>query len=279
MLGSAYGLTAVGFTLLFGVLQAFNFAHGQVVMVGAFLSLGLVRLGIPFPLAVVGTGIGGGILSLVIERVCFRPFRKASALVPMLSTIGMAIFLQSVGTQIWESEPTPYKVGVEVVTYRVGPVLISSVQIIIVVLTLALVLGLGYMIQRTKMGRGMRAIAESPEKARSLGISANPVIFLAFAVSGAIASIAGILVGLNTTIISAFIGLDVGLKAFVAVALGGMGSVYGAMLAGLILGFVETFVTGYFVASYKDALVYGLMLVVLLVRPSGLLGRIESRRV
>lgn len=279
MLGSVYALIAVGFTLLFGVLSVVNLAHGEVAMIGAFICLAIVRLGFPFPVAVVGTVVLTAILSVVIERISFRPFRKSSFLVPMLSTIGFSIFLQSVGTQLWGSDPTAYKVGVEVVTYHFGPVLVSSVQIMIVVVALALMLGLSYLINRTKIGRGMRAIAENPEIARSIGINPGPVIVATFAVSGPIAGIAGILVGLNSTAITAYIGLDLGLKALVAVVLGGMGNVYGAMIAGLILGFVETFVTGYFSTSYRDIVVYALLLLVLLARPEGLLGRIEMRRV
>ncbi|MCL5962224.1 MAG: branched-chain amino acid ABC transporter permease [Chloroflexi bacterium] len=279
MLGSVYGLIAVGFTLLFGVLGVVNLAHGEVAMIGAFLCLVVVRLGLPFLAAVVVVVVATAVLSVVIERVSFKPFRKSSFLTPMLSTIGISIFLQSIGTQLWGSDPTTYKVGVEVVTFKVGPVLISTIQVLIVVVALALMLGLSYLIERTKIGRGMRAIAENPEMARAIGINAGPVIVATFAVSGPIAGIAGIMVGLNITAITAFMGLEMGLKALVAVVIGGMGNVYGAMIAGLILGITETFVTGYFSTSYRDIVVYVMLLMVLLVRPAGLLGRLESRRV
>lgn len=279
MLGSGYALIAVGFTLLFGVLGVINLAHGEVMIIGAFLCLTMARFGLPFPAALLVGAIGAAALSVIIERVCFRPFRKVDILVPMLSTIGMSIFLQSIATRLWGADATSFKVGLEVVTYQIRGVGISSVHITTVLVALALMFALSYLVYGTKVGRGMRAIAENPERARSIGIKASPIIVLVFAVSGPIAGIAGILVGLNTFAITPFIGMEMGLKALVAVVLGGMGNLYGAMIAGLILGFVETFVTGYLSSTYRDAVVYALLLLVLLVRPEGLLGRIETRRV
>lgn len=279
MLGSVYALIAVGFTLLFGVLGVINLAHGEVAMIGAFLALAAARLGLPFPAALLVTIGGTAVLSLVVERLCFRPFRKVDILVPMLSTIGMSIFLQTVSTQTWGADATPFKVGLDIITFQVGEVQISTAHLIIVATAVALMLLLSYMIYGTKVGRGMRAIAENPEIARAIGVNPGPLIVLAFAVSGPIAGIAGILVGLNTYTISPFFGLEMGLKALVAVVIGGMGSVYGAMAAGVIIGFAETFTNGYLSSSYRDWAVYGLLLLVLLLRPEGLLGKIESRRV
>ena len=279
MLGAVYALIAVGFTLLFGVLGVVNLAHGEVAMIGAFLCLAAARLGLPFPAALLVAAIGTTVLSVAVERLCFRPFRKVDILVPMLSTIGMSIFLQTLSTQTWGADATPFKVGLEIVTFEVGQVQVSTAHIIIVATALVLMFLLTYLIYGTRMGRGMRAIAENTEIARSIGVNPGPLIVLAFAVSGPIAGIAGILVGLNTYTISPFIGLDMGIKALVAVVIGGMGSVYGAMIAGVIIGFAETLTTGYLSSSYRDWVVYGLMFLVLLLRPEGLLGRIESRRV
>lgn len=279
MLGSVYALIAVGFTLLFGVLGVINLAHGEVAMIGAFMALAAARLGLPFPAALVVAALGTMALSLVVERLCFRPFRKVDVLVPMLSTIGMSIFLQTVSTQTWGADATPFKIGLDIITFQVGEVQISTAHLIIVATTVVLMFLLSYLIYRTKVGRGMRAIAENAEIARSIGVNPSPLIVLAFAISGPIAGIAGILVGLNTYTISPFIGLDMGLKALVAVVIGGMGNVYGAMAAGIIIGLAETFTTGYLSASYRDWSVYGLLLLVLLLRPEGLLGKIESRRV
>ncbi len=279
MLGSVYGLVAVGFTLLFGVLGVINLAHGETAMIGAFLALTGARLGLPLPVAVVVAGAGTAALAVVVERVCFRPFRKADILIPMLSTIGMSIFLQRMASVTWGADVVAYKVGMEVITYQLGVVQVSSVHFIIVALALVLMFALSYLIYKTKVGRGLRAVAENPDIARSIGINAGPIIILAFAVSGPIAGVAGILVGLNTVNVSPFMGVEMGLKALVAVVLGGMGNVYGAMAAGVIIGFAETFTTGYLSSSYRDWVVYGLLLLVLLLRPEGLLGRIESRRV
>lgn len=279
MLGSVYGLVAVGFALLLGVLGVANLAHGEVAMIGAFVCLTMTRLGVPFPAALFATAMATAALSVVIERLCFRPFRKVDIMVPMLSTIGMSIVLQSAGARFWGSSATSFQVGLEVVTYTLGSVRISSVHFIIVLMALGLMVGLSWVIYRTKVGRAWRAIAESPGIARAIGINAGPVIVLAFAISGPIAGIAGILIGLNATAISPSFGLDMTIKAIVAMVVGGMGSLYGAMVAGLIIGFAETFTVGYLSAAYRDGFVYGLLLLVLLVRPEGLLGRLEQRRV
>lgn len=279
VLGSAYGLVAVGFALLFGVLGVANLAHGEVAMIGAFMCLTIVRLGVPFPAALLATAVATAALSVVIERLCFRPFRKVDIMVPMLSTIGMSIVLQSAGSRFWGSSPTSFKVGLDVVTYTLGPVGISSVHIIIMLMALALMFGLTWVVFKTKVGRALRAIAESPDIARSIGINAGPAIILAFAISGPIAGIAGILIGLNASIVSTTIGLDMVLKAIVAMVLGGMGNMYGAVAAGLVIGLAETFTVGYLSTAYRDGFVYGLLLLVLIVRPEGLLGRLEQRRV
>ncbi len=276
MLGSAYGLVAVGFSLLFGVLGVANLAHGEVAVLGAYLTLTLVKIGVPLPAAMIIAAIGGGAISVFIERVSFRPFRNVDILIPMLSTVGMVFILQTVFTQIWGADPVSYKVGLDIVTYDLGPVRVSTVHAIILVTAVALMMGLGYAVYGTKFGRGMRAIAESPDKARAIAINAGPIIVLTFAISGPIAAVAGVLVGLQQYALSPFFGLTLAIKALVALVLGGMTNVYGAMIAGLLIGLAETFTTGYLSGGIKDAVVYSVLIVVLLVRPEGLMGEPET---
>ncbi|TAK35614.1 MAG: branched-chain amino acid ABC transporter permease [Chloroflexota bacterium] len=278
-LGSSYALVAVGFSLMFGILRAANLAHGEVAMVGTFVCLTAARLGLPFPAALATGAIAAGVASLAIERICFLPYRKHDYVIPVLSTIGMSIFLQSIAIQLWGSDATLYKVGFPSVRYEIGPIGFTSVHIMIVVTTVVLMFALTYLVYRTKVGRGIRAIAENVEIARAIGIKPGPLIVLVFIISGPIAGIAGILVGLNNTAVSPFFGLEMTFKGMVAMFLGGMTNMYGAVLAGLLIGLVEVLMVGYFSANYRDGVVYALFILALLIRPQGLLGTVATRRV
>jgi branched-chain amino acid transport system permease protein len=278
MLGSTYAVVAVSFTLLMGVLNMLNFAIGEVFMLGAIFGLAFVKIGLSiymaFPLAMLCTGC----VSLVIERFSFRPLRNAPPLVPLLSTIGFSIVLQNTAENIWGSERAQFPEWMEPASFHLGPVFVSSTEVIILGAAVVLVLGLDLFVQKTRTGRGMRAIAESTETASILGVDANRIISSAFFVSGALAGASGILFALSFSIVSPFMGMEPGIKGIAAMIVGGMGNIRGAIGGGMLIGIIEVVSVGYFGALAKDFAVYGALFLALLIRPQGLLGTLQSER-
>jgi len=278
MLGSTYALIAISFTLLMGVLNMLNFAIGEVFMLGAIFGLTFVHLGLSihwsFLLAILCTGC----VCLVIERFSFRPLRHASPLVPLLSTIGFSIFLQNTAENIWGAERSQFPQWMEPIDFHIGPLLISSTQIIIFAAAVLLMVGLDLFIQRTRIGRGMRAVAENIETAGILGVDSNLIIAATFFVSGVLAGASGILFGLSFSIVSPFMGMEPGIKGIAAMILGGMGNIRGAIVGGMLIGIIEVLSVAYFGGLAKDFAVYGALFLALVIRPQGILGMIQSER-
>jgi branched-chain amino acid transport system permease protein len=279
MLGASYALVGVSFTLILGVLDMLNLAIGEVFMLGAFAGLTLVRLGAPLPLALAGAMLCGGVTSLVIERLAFRPLRHTSPLVPLLSSIGFSMLLQDVALNTWGSERAQFPASVAAASYELGPVLVSSVQVVVLGTAVVLMTVLQLLVRRTRIGRGMRAVAENPDVASLLGVESGQVIAATFFLSGALAGAAGVLVGLTFQLVSPFMGMEIGLKGVAAMVVGGAGNVAGAMVAGPLLGIAEILSVGYLSAAYRDVVVYGLLILILVVRPQGLLGAVQRERV
>jgi len=278
MLGSTYALIAISFTLLMGILNMLNFAIGEVFMLGAIFGLTFVNLGlsiyVAFPLAMLCTGC----VCLVIERFSFRPLRNAPPLVPLLSTIGFSILFQNTAENIWGTERSQFPQWMEPVDFHVGPVLISSTQLIILTAALLFMVGLDLFIQRTRIGRGMRAVAENIETANILGVDSNLIISTAFFVSGALAGASGILFGLSFSIVSPFMGMELGIKGIAAMIVGGMGNIRGAIVGGMLIGIIEVLSVGYFGALARDFAVYGALFLALVIRPQGILGMIQAEK-
>jgi len=274
-LGSTYSLLAIGFTLVLGLLQMLNIAHGDVFMIGAFLGLTFSLLGMPLYLALILAMIGAGLLAVIIERLCFRPLRKAHFLMPLLSTIAFGILLQNVATQMWGSEPSRYPQTMEIAQFHLGSVQISSIDIIILVVSLGFMIGIDLFVRKTRFGRAMRATSEKPQTASILGVDVNMVIIVAFFASGALAGIAGVLTALVYLQITPFIGIRQGLIGMVAMVIGGVGSLRGAMIGGLMIGIIEIMNDAYFTASYRDIILFGLFFVFIVFKPEGLFGAKE----
>jgi branched-chain amino acid transport system permease protein len=278
MLGSTYALIAMAFTILMGILDMLNFAIGEVFMLGAIFGLAFIHLGMPFYLALPLAIICCGIVSLIIERFSFRPLRHAPPLVPLLSTIGFSILFQNVAINIWGSERSQFPQWMEPVTFHIGPVLFSSTQIMFLALAVVLMVGLDLFIQRSRVGRGMRAVAESFETANILGVESNRIIMATFFVSGLLAGASGILFALNFAIVSPFMGMEPGIKGIAAMIVGGMGNLRGAIVGGMFIGITEVLSVAYFGASAKDFVVYGALFIALVVRPQGILGMVQAER-
>ena len=278
MLGASYALVAVAFALILGIFDMLNIAIGEVFMLGAFFGLTLVVLGFPFPAALLVAMVLAGLVNLVIERFAFRPLRGTPPVIPLLSSIGFSMLLQDTATNIWGSERTQFPPSIRALSFEVGPVLVSSVQVVILGTAVVLMVVLQLLLRRTAIGRGMRAVAENPETAGILGVDAGRVIVATFFASGALAGAAGMLVGLTFSVISPFIGIEIGLKGVAAMVVGGAGNIQGAMLAGPLLGIAEVLSVAYLGAAHRDVVVYGLLILVLVVRPTGLLGAVERAR-
>ena len=276
-LGSTYSLLAIGFTLVLGLLKMLNIAHGDVFMFGAFLGLSFAMLGMPLYLALVLAMLGAGIVAIIIERVCFRPLRKAHFLMPLLSTIAFGILLQNVTTQIWGSEPSRYPQTTEIAQFQLGPVLVSSIDIIILAVSLFLMVGIDQFVRRTRFGRSMRATSENPQQANLLGVDINRVIIFTFFASGALAGVAGVLTALVYSQITPFIGIRQGLIGMVAMVIGGIGNLRGAMIGGIMIGIIEIMNDAYFTAGYRDIILFGLFFVFIVFKPEGLFGTTEKQ--
>ena len=291
--GALYSLIALGFSMVYGVLKLLNFAHGDLYMVGAYIGFfviqifgGAADLSIAVPLLlvimfVVAAGLVGG-LGVAIERFAYRPLRDAPRIAPLITAIGVSFFLESSALLLFGAQFRVYNTS-EFISLnsgiRIGSVTIDSVQILVLVLGLVLMTGLRMLVNRSRLGKQMRAVAADREAAEMLGINVNFVITATFLLGSALAGIAGVMGGLLFNTVTSTIGFIVGLKAFTAAVVGGIGSIPGAMLGGLVIGVAESMVTGYISSTYTNLIVFGLLIVVMLVRPSGLLGRAQLQKV
>ncbi len=291
-LGSIYALIAIGYTMVYGIIGMINFAHGEIYMIGAYVGvlmltaltlLGLHAIPLVLMLTLAVSMLITSAYGWTVERLAYRPLRGSSRLVPLISAIGMSIFLQNyvmIGQGARDISMRPLIVG----GWRFGPpdgfqVYLSYMQVIIAVITVVCMILLTLYIARSRMGRACRACAEDREMAKLLGIDTDRVISLTFVLGAALAAVAGVLVGLYYGLINPFIGFIAGLKAFTAAVLGGIGSIPGAMLGGIVLGLAESFSSAYLSTQYKDVVAFSLLVLVLLFRPTGLLGRVEVDKV
>ena len=283
-LGAIFALLALGYTMVYGVLRFINFAHSDIFMVGAYLGYYAARL-------VPAHSIWGGLavlalamlacaaLGVLIERFAYRPLRGSATLNVLITAIGVSLLLENTGQQVCGATPRPFPELFPVRTYSLGGVFISSNQLVVIGLTLVLLFALRHVVLRTKIGTAMRAVALNRQAASLVGIDNDRVISFTFALGSALAAAGGILYALNYPSIDPLMGVLPGLKAFVAAVLGGIGNLPGAALGGLLLGVVETFVGGSAWSTYKDAIAFALLILILLFRPAGLLGRYTREKV
>jgi len=281
-LGSVYALFALGFTLIFGVLEIINLAHAAILAVGALLAYTFfTSLGASLVVALLGASIGTGLLGVVIDFAAFRPLRarRAGRLASLITSIGVALILVNLAQILWGAEPLSYPPGaVPLRFFTGGGLTVSLLQVIVLATTILLLIGLRLLLTRTKIGIAVRAVAESPATASLLGIPFDRVVVFTFFLSSALGGVAGVLVGmLLQGSVSPFMGNAYGLKGLAAIILGGMGDITGAVLGGLVMGIGEIMIVQYLNSSYRDGVAFGLLFLVLVVRPTGLLGQQRSR--
>lgn len=285
-LGGMYALIALGYTLVYGILLMINFAHSEMFMAGAYFgllflnilskisfftssALGLVLLYvIVFLLAMICTGL----LGMLTERFAYRPLRHAPRLAPLISAIGVSLFLQNAALLWISSRSIPFPVLFEVKTYKVGPANVSTLQILIVVSTIMLLILLDTFVSKTRIGKAMRATSQDRDAAGLMGVNINSVIALTFFIGPALGGAAGIFSGMYYGNIKYNMGFIPGIKSFTAAVIGGIGNLRGAMLGGFILGFIEAIAAGFLSSGYKDVIAFLILILVLIFRPGGLLG-------
>lgn len=283
ILGSMYALIAIGFSMIYGIVRLINFAHGDIFAVGAFVTLASVTLlDLPFPIALLVVIAAGALVGIVIERVAFRPMRGAPQVTGFIASLAVAIFIENLAVMTISAQPRSFLVP-EYLNALVasGAISIRVIDLVIVVLALVLMGGLVFVVQFTKLGVAMRATAENYDVARLMGINIDRMIMLAFAIGSALAAVGGLMWGSKYGQISPFMGLLPGLKAFVAAVIGGVGSIPGAVLGGYVLGLSEVLFVGLLppdFSGYRNAFVFGALILVLLVMPNGILGRNTETR-
>jgi branched-chain amino acid transport system permease protein len=273
MLGSTYALVAIGYTLIFGVLRLLHLAHGEVFMVGAFAGLQALLWWHFGPVGALLAGlVVSALLGMLLELVAFRPIRKRgnSHLAPIVSSIGAGLVLQEVMTKAFGAEQTPFPSALSKFAFSFGPVSVTGSQIFILAVAIVSMVALHFFVNYTRYGIAMRATSENLQVAAILGVNVDNVVLVTFAVASALGGIAGVLVGLNFNAISPYMGLEMGIKGMAVMLIGGLGSIYGAMVGGLILGIVEVFSVAYLESSLRDGFAFGLMILILIVRPRGL---------
>lgn len=280
-LGSVYALIALGYTMVYGIIGLINFAHGDVYMVGAFLGFFLAtKFKLNFLLVLILAMVGSALIGIVIERVAYKPLRNSPKIALLITAIGVSLLLEN-GVRLLVG-PNPRSYPEEVLTQKminIGSLQINNLQIIILVISITLALILQYIVFKTKVGKAMRAAAFNKDAALLMGINVDRIISLTFALGSALAGAGGVLVGILYSRIDPYMGIMPGLKAFIAAVLGGIGVIPGAMVGGLFMGLAETMTKAYVSTKLSDAIAFAILIVVLLIKPSGLLGKKVSEKV
>jgi len=288
--GSIYALIALGYTMVYGILRLINFAHGDIYMVGAFAAYFLARaMGVgtvveASPLVAAAVLLGSmaicAALGVLIELFAYRPVRRSSRITALITAIGVSLFLENAGIRLFGADPKffPQVIAPRTITLA-GGVMVTNHQITVVLVSVLLMVALTLFIQKTRTGKAMRAVAFNRDAASLMGIPVDRIITITFAIGSALAAAAGFLVGLTNPKIEPLMGIMPGVKAFVAAVLGGIGSIPGAMIGGLVMGISEYLVVGYISSTYRDAIAFVILIIVLLIKPTGLLGRNVTEKV
>ena len=279
-LGSIYALIALGYTMVYGIAKMLNFAHGDIIMIGAYAGIvAVAQLGLPPVLAVVLSVLVCVLLGVLIEHLAYKPLRQAPSLSVLITAIGVSYLLQNLALLIFGSQQKAYPTVLTLPTLQLGPVSIEGVTILTLVTTAVIMLALTFFVNNTKLGKAMRAVSEDKAAASLMGISVNRTITLTFAIGSALAAFASIFYGMTYVYIKPTTGAMPGIKAFTAAVFGGIGSIPGAMLGGILLGLIEQFSKTYISTLWADAIVFAVLVLVLVVKPTGLLGKKMNEKV
>ncbi|MDT2815586.1 branched-chain amino acid ABC transporter permease [Vagococcus carniphilus] len=279
-LGSIYALLALGYTMVYGIIKLINFAHGEVYMMGAFVGYFVTnqfKLGL-IPTLLIAMAVCS-VLGVLIEYLAYRPLRNSTRIAALITAIGVSFLIQSLMIYFIGADTRPFPQMIENKNYDLGLFTISNIQLMILTTSVVLMILLQFIVKYTKMGKAMRAVSVDADAAQLMGINVNHTISFTFAIGSSLAAAGGILIGLYYNSIDPMMGVAPGLKAFIAAVFGGIGIIPGAALGGFVIGIIETFVSALGFTAYRDAVVYGILIIVLLVRPAGLLGKNVKEKV
>jgi len=273
LLGSMYSLVAIGYSLIFGILNLLNLAHGEVFMIGGFVGLYVaVSLHQPILVSVMAAAAGAGLCGLLLEITCFRYIKKEYPMAPLLATVGFALILSNLASLVSGAEPRMFPMEIDLGYLQIGDLYISNLQLSMFVFAVLLMVAIDLIVKKTEIGRFMRAAAENVNLSRLVGIDIRQVTRIILILSSALGGAAGILVGMRMGKVSPFIGSTIGMKALAVMVIGGLTEVRGSMFTGLIIGVIEVLVVAYLSSAYVDGVVWVLLIMILLFRPSGLFG-------
>lgn len=279
-LGSIYALIALGYTMVYGIAKMLNFAHGDIIMVGAFtIIVSISTCGLPVWVALILSVVICTVLGVVTERVAYKPLRKSEPLTVLITAIGVSYLLQNLALLIFGSSQKSFPSIFDISSVHIGDLSMSGESVVTLAVTIIIMIALSLFINKTRAGKAMRAVSEDKEAAELMGISVNKTISLTFAIGSALAAVAGVFYGATYGFIGPYTGSMPGIKAFVAAVFGGIGSIPGAMIGGLLLGVLESLSKAYISTELSDAIVFASLIVVLLVKPTGLLGKVIKEKV
>lgn len=279
-LGSIYALIALGYTMIYGIIKLINFAHGDIYMVGAYIGFfAVTQLQISIFPALIISMVVTGLLGMLVEKLAYKPLRHAPRISILITAIGVSFFLEYTSMYFVSPTPRTFPDLFGSVAFHVGDLVINGQQLLILGITVVLMVLLTYIVQKTKLGKAMRAASFDTETAQLMGVNADQVISFTFIIGSALAAVAGVLVGVYYNSIDPLMGIMPGLKAFVAAVLGGIGILPGAVVGGLVLGIIEALVSGFLSSTFRDAAAFAILILVLLFKPSGLFGKNTNEKV
>lgn len=282
-IGSIYALVALGYTMVYGIVKLINFAHGDFIMVGSYVALFsipfLAQMGAPAWLCIGTAVVVCSLLGVVVERVAYKPLRKSSRISALITAIGVSLFLQNLVLVLFTSNPRSFPAVFHLPSLDMGGLKLDGQTVFTIVLSVVCMIALEFFVRKTKMGKAMRAVSENEGAARLMGINVNNTISLTFAIGSGLAAVAAVMYCSSYPVVEPYMGSLFGLKAFVAAVLGGIGLIPGAMLGGFIIGIVEALTKAYISTALADAVVFGILILVLLVKPTGVLGKNVGEKV
>ena len=282
--GSIYALIALGYTMVYGIVKLINFAHGDILMVGAYLAFMIVGSGIPLPVAIIISMITCAILGVTIDYFAYRPLRNSPRISALITAIGVSFLLESLALIIFKADPKMIKTEkipsfLSTEPINLGYISVSKLTVFVILITLFCMVGLNFFIKKTKLGKATRAVSQDANAAKLMGINVNLTIAVTFAIGSALGGLGGVLYALLYPRIEPYMGILPGLKAFIAAVFGGIGSIPGAMLGGYIMGIIETYTKGYISSTWANPIVFGVLIIILLFKPSGLFGKNVKEKV
>lgn len=272
--GGMYALVAIGYTMVYGIAKMINFAHGEIIMVGAYLAyIATSMMGMPSYVSIVISILGCALLGVVTEKVAYKPLRNSGSLAVLITAIGVSYLLQNVFLILFGSAAKTFPTYIPAGTIQFFGISITYVSLISLILTGICSAALLFFVNKTRIGKAMRAVSEDKGAAELMGINVNNTISLTFAIGSGLGAIAGVIYGMSYSLIDPYIGAMLGIKAFIAAVLGGIGSIQGAMVGGIVIGIAEAFTISYVSSTFSDAVVFGILIFILLVKPAGLFGK------